>query len=232
MVTRLSADLDDNMWGRPSFPQPIPTPTMPQSPYQPRPGYTAPKPYQQPIVFVHPVFNLEKAIQPFRGINNETPLQMCLKAYEYCEQYVMKHSVDVNGNPIPITVSYKTLFREARAIVHNDNAEIPLQIFNVLYKFTRKSDQHCIDSNTSVSMFNSHLEWTDDWEPESCHIHPRYIMNARMTKGSLIIVGGVLAKRIPAVGQEIGSGMILYGLNEMREGYLELPEMPSIYKTE
>ena len=237
MVTSLSAfesnDLDNDLFGRqmPSCPRPASQPYMPPAPYQPRPGYTTPNPYQQSPIFVHPVFNLDKAIQPFRGMNDKTPLQMCLKAYEYCEKYVMEHSVDRNGNPIPITVSYKTLFKEARAIVHENHPEIPLQIFDVLYKFTRKNDCHCFDSSTSVSMFHSHLQWTDDLEPEACHINPKYIMNCRMTKGALIIVAGALAKRIPVIGQEMGSGLILYGLWEVADGFKELPEMPSIYPT-
>lgn len=152
--------------------------TLPSS-YQPRPWYQLPAPYQYVPVFVHPVFSLDEAIRPFRGINNTTPLKMCLKAYEYCENYVMQHSLDEEGNPYRI--------------------------------------------------FDSNLEWTDDWSPEACHIDPKYIMNARMTKGALVIVAGALAKRIPVVGQEMGSGLILFGLSEIWEGFKELPPMPSFY---
>lgn len=71
---------DNDVWGSrmPSFPTMPPPPRMPAAPYQPQPGYTTPNPYQQPRAFVHPVFKLDQAIQPFKGMNNQTPLNMCI----------------------------------------------------------------------------------------------------------------------------------------------------------
>lgn len=232
-------NFDNDMWGRdmPSFPTMAPPPRMPAAPYYPRPGSTTPNPYQQPQMFVHPVFQLDQAIQPFRGMTNQTPLYMCLAAYDFCENYVMKHAVDDRGNPIEINVSYKTLFQEAREFVRNAHPEIPLQMFGRLYKFTRNSDRHFADSRCSI-INNRHMykfdrafntDWTDDWDADSAQINPKYFMNQKMVTGALAIVAGKLAERIPVAGGFISGGLYGFGANQIVEGYGELPPMPPVY---
>lgn len=228
-----------NGWGNqmPSFPTMAPAPRMPAAPYMPRPGYTTPNPYQQPRAFVHPVFNLDQATKPFKGMNNHTPLNMCITAYYYCENYVMKHAVDNNGNPIEINVSYKTLFREAREHIRNAHPEIPLQVFGRLYQRTRKSERHFADSSCSI-INNRHMynfggtlntDWTEDWEPDSCHLDPKYFTNQKLVTGALIIVAGKLAERIPGAGGLISGSLYTFGTAQMYEGYQELPPMPPVY---
>jgi len=229
---------DSDAWGRPEFPALLPQPTMPADPYQPRPEYTTPSPYQQPMMFVHPVFQLDQAIQPFRGMTNQTPLYMCLAAYDFCENYVMKHSVDTNGNPIEINVSYKTLFKEAREFVRNAHPEIPLQVFGTLYKFTRNSDQHKFTDSRCAVKSNRHIykldrpfktDWTEDFELESTQLNPKYYMNKKMVTGALIIVAGKLAERIPGAGGLISGSLYTFGTTQIYEGYQELPPMPPVY---
>ena len=221
---------DCSTWGRPTFPTPIPPPTMPPAPYQPRPEYTTPNPYQQ-MIFIHPVFNLNEAVMPFKGMNNHTPLKMCITAYYFCENYVMKHSVDNRGNPIEITVSYKTLFKEARDFVQQKYPQMPLQMFSMLYKFTRSSERHIADSRCSIYNFcdKFNADWTDDWDPNSCHLDSKYFMNQKMVTGALVIVAGKLAERIPGAGNFISGSLYGFAINQIYEGYQELPEMPPIY---
>lgn len=227
-------DFDKDMFElqMPSFPTPPPPPRMPAHPHWPRPGHN-----QQPMAFVHPLFNLDEAIKPFRGMNNQTPLNMCLTAYYFCENYVMKHAVDDGGDPIEINVSYKTLFQEAREFVRDAYPEIPLQVFGRLYKWTRKSARHFADSRCSI-INNRHMynfggmlntDWTDDWDPNSCHLDPKYFMNQKIVTGALLIVAGKLAERIPVGGNLISGSLYGYATNQIYEGYKELPPRPPIY---
>lgn len=228
---------ESKMWGRPAFPAPLPHPSMPAAPYQPRPEYTTPNPYQQPIAFVHPVFNLDQAILPFRGMNNQTPLKMCMTAFYFCENYVMKHAVDDRGNPLEINVSYKTLFKEAREFVRHAHPEIPLQVFGTLYKWTRQSERHFADSRCSI-INNRHMynfggklntDWTDDFELDSAQLNPMYFMNEKMVTGALVIVAGKLAERIPGAGGFISGVLYGWGAKKLFDGYEELPPMPPVY---
>ena len=183
--------------------------------------------------FVHPVFKLERAVQPFKGIHDRTPMSATLCAYDYCEDYVMEHSFDRNGNFVPIHVSYRTLFREARAVVHNYNPDIPLEMFDKLYFYYRDYNGGGNDRNFSTSNLIGRrklsVQWTDDWSPDSAHVNAMYVMNSRMAKGALIIVAGQLAKRLPFAASEVSGVLTTYGIEEIYAGYKDLPPMPPVY---